>query len=129
MIENDDVENQIKELKEKIDLEIIKNEPNDQDLCDWIAKILELIPSSSKRNDDDVSMFYIEEIRTMCNVLKSNCSDEAKAYYKEILKLFISLDDYENNTISDMLNSVGIHLEQEQEQEESLLAGDATYDE
>jgi hypothetical protein len=65
MIENDDVENQIKELKEKIDLEIIKNEPNDQDLCDWIAKILELIPSSSKRNDDDVSMFYIEEIRTM----------------------------------------------------------------
>ena len=54
-------------------------------------------------------------------------SDEAKAYYKEILKLFISLDDYENNTISDMLNSVGIHLEQEQE--ESLLAGDATYDE
>lgn len=118
MIENDDVENQIKELKEKIDLEIIKNEPNDQDLCDWIAKILELI---------DVSMFYIEEIRTMCNVLKSNCSDEAKAYYKEILKLFISLDDYENNTISDMLNSVGIHLEQEQE--ESLLAGDATYDE
>jgi len=139
MIENenddDDVENQIKELKEKIDLEIIKDIPDEQDLCDWITEIVELISSSSTR-DDDVPMFYIEEIRTMCDVVNSNCSDEAKAHYKEYLQYFVSFDDYQENDllkaqytiILDIFNSAGIHLEEEQE--ESSLAGnnDATYD-
>lgn len=84
------IEYLINEFQQKMYLQSQRNVPNDV-LLNVYLNSMKLLVSEQTIHMPKLSLKLIS---TICNVLKSNCSQATKNHYEETLKIFTNTDDY-----------------------------------
>jgi hypothetical protein len=121
------IEYLINEFQQKMYLQSQRNVPNDV-LLNVYLNSMKLLVSEQTIHMPKLSLKLIS---TICNVLKSNCSQATKNHYEETLKIFTNTDDYTERQVDWILckiDPLGITLDLDSD-ESSSLSGSGTYDE